>query len=313
MSADQAIGMMDAAYFTGRKEILEWINRTLALGITKIETTCTGAVACQLIDAHFPSKGNTAYSSVFDLFVAKCQFATCHLPAVPMSKVNWEAKSDYEYVNNYKVLQSAFNKLNIEKKADVEKLCRGKYQDNLEFMQWFKGFLDRHSVVEGYDPIAARSKGKGAGRVEQFFGKPGVQLTTVKPRKHNYSHAATSDKHRGAPPPPPEKENHYPIQGIPRSSKIATSLNDVADITDTGASAFLALEKRITTLESSNNELTLNVEGLEKERDFYFDKLREIEVLLQSREDSNPLIDSIFQILYHTTDEFVALEEGSET
>ena len=45
----------------------------------------------------------------------------------------------------------------------------------------------------------------------------------------------------------------------------------------------------------------------------YFDKLREIEVLLQSREDSNPLIDSIFQILYHTTDEFVALEEGSET
>ena len=77
-----------------------------------------------------------------------------------MSKVNWEARNDYEYVNNYKVLQTAFNKLNIEKKAEVEKLCRGKYQDNLEFMQWFKGFLDRHAVAEGYDPVAARAKGK---------------------------------------------------------------------------------------------------------------------------------------------------------
>jgi len=63
--------MMDGAYFTGRKEILEWINQTCALGITKIEQTCTGAIACQLLDAHFP--GN-----------------------VQMSKLNWEARSDYE-------------------------------------------------------------------------------------------------------------------------------------------------------------------------------------------------------------------------
>lgn len=56
-TTDHAMGMMDAAYFTGRKEILEWVNSTLALGVTKIETTCTGAVACQLIDAHFPGKG----------------------------------------------------------------------------------------------------------------------------------------------------------------------------------------------------------------------------------------------------------------
>ena len=80
-----------------------------------------------------------------------------------MSKVNCEARNDYEYVNNYKVLQTAFNKLNIEKKAEVEKLCRGKYQDNLEFMQWFKGFLDRHAVAEGYDPVAARAKGVARG------------------------------------------------------------------------------------------------------------------------------------------------------
>ena len=50
----QVIGMMDGAYFTGRKDILVWINQTLGLGLSKIEQTCTGAIACQLIDAHFP-------------------------------------------------------------------------------------------------------------------------------------------------------------------------------------------------------------------------------------------------------------------
>ena len=63
--------MMDGAYFTGRKDILVWINQTLGLGLSKIEQTCTGAIACQLIDAHFP--GN-----------------------VTMNKLNWEAKNDYE-------------------------------------------------------------------------------------------------------------------------------------------------------------------------------------------------------------------------
>lgn len=54
---DTVIGMMDGAYFTGRKEILEWVNETLGVGLTKIEQTCTGAISCQLLDAHFPDSG----------------------------------------------------------------------------------------------------------------------------------------------------------------------------------------------------------------------------------------------------------------
>ena len=54
----------------------------------------------------------------------------------------------------------------------------------------------------------------------------------------------------------------------------------------------------------------LHIEGLEKERDFYFDKLREIEVLLQAKEETaDPLVESIFKILYHTTEDFVAVVE----
>ncbi|CAN0433758.1 unnamed protein product, partial [Ectocarpus sp. 13 AM-2016] len=33
------------------------------------------------------------------------------------------------------VLQSAFDRLHIDKHIDVQRLTRGKYMDNLEFMQ----------------------------------------------------------------------------------------------------------------------------------------------------------------------------------
>lgn len=36
-----------------------------------------------------------------------------------LSKVKWGAKHDYEYVENYKVLQNAFDKNGIKKHIDV--------------------------------------------------------------------------------------------------------------------------------------------------------------------------------------------------
>ena len=51
----------------------------------------------------------------------------------------------------------------------MEKLIRGKYQDNLEFMQWLKAFFDANNGPEKaqeYDPVARRSRGKGSGKAE---------------------------------------------------------------------------------------------------------------------------------------------------
>lgn len=45
--------------------------------------------------------------------------------------------------------------------------------------------------------------------------------------------------------------------------------------------------------------LNAEKEGLEKERDFYFAKLRDIEVLCQEHENQ-PTIKSIMEILYAT-------------
>lgn len=38
----------------------------------------------------------------------------------------------------------------------VEKLVKGKFQDNFEFVQWFKKFFDANYDGKEYDPILAR-------------------------------------------------------------------------------------------------------------------------------------------------------------
>ncbi|KAH8050570.1 hypothetical protein JL722_11223 [Aureococcus anophagefferens] len=142
-SNDRVVGMMDAAYFVGRRELLDWINTTLELNVQRIEDTCSGAVACQLMDCIQPN-------------------------TVPMSKVNWGAKDEYAMICNYKLLQSAFDRARVSKPVEVNRLIRGKYQDNLEFMQWFKAFYDGQRPVDGYDPVLARRK---PSRTRDFYFK----------------------------------------------------------------------------------------------------------------------------------------------
>jgi len=57
-------------------------------------------------------------------------------------------------------------------------------------------------------------------------------------------------------------------------------------------------------------DMRLSIEGLEKERDFYFGKLRDIEVVIQeSSESSDPLASKILEVLYATEDGFAVPDD----
>merc|ERR1719278_2102305 len=69
-------------------------------------------------------------------------------------------------------------------------------------------------------------------------------------------------------------------------------------------------QAQIEDLTTQVLEMKLTVEGLEKERDFYFGKLRDVEVMCQENEETGgAVVRKILDILYQTEDGFAVPEE----
>ncbi|XP_077225282.1 end binding protein 1C [Tasmannia lanceolata] len=245
------IGMMDSAYFVGRNEILAWINSTLHLSLSKVEESASGAIQCQLMDAVHPG-------------------------IVPMHKVNFDAKNEYEMIQNYKVLQDVFNKLKITKHIEVSKLVKGRPLDNLEFMQWMKRYCDsvNGGLLNNYNPLERREACKGGKETTKRAAttQASAKSSTTAPKTHP-SHSTRKNDVNSTNPVNPSLKNSRPSSSEGR-----------------------AYDEQIT-------ELKLSVDSLEKERDFYFAKLRDIEILCQCPEIENlPVVGAIQRILYATDD-----------
>ena len=120
MNENHSIGMMEGAFFVPKSDLLAWVNTTLQLDVKLIEQLGTGAVYCQLVDLMYPGK-------------------------VALPRVNWRARNEWEFIGNLKILQQGFAKCKIQKYIDIEKLSKGRYQDNLEFIQWLKRYFDIHN------------------------------------------------------------------------------------------------------------------------------------------------------------------------
>ena len=286
------IGIMDGAFFVGRKEILDWLNRTLHLNLTKIEETAFGGVAIQLVDIMYPGQ-------------------------VPIHKVNWSAKQSFEFVGNYKILQSTMAKLKIDRYVDVDKLIKGKYQDNLEFMQWMKRFFEMSvsEVSPDYDPVAQRARGKGGAAYNSKYSiAGGATATSSAPKPAARTTASRKPASRGT----AQKENTTNPNPSAASSRPSSSAG-VKKVRENGAPSeedkkeVAALKVATETQARQITDLKQEMDGLEKERDFYFDKLRDIEMMLQDKEDNGEgteLTASIFKILYATTEGFEQTPES---
>ncbi|XP_077991269.1 microtubule-associated protein RP/EB family member 3-like isoform X2 [Glandiceps talaboti] len=225
-----------------RHDMIAWINDSLRLNYTKIEQMCSGAAYCMFMDMLFEH-------------------------CISMKKVKMNAKLEHEYIHNFKLLQESFKKTGTDKVIPVDRLIKGKFQDNFEFVQWFKKFFDANYTGQAYDPVVARSTTQQPGG--------GDTGRTRKP-------VGTAAPHFKA-----------PARKAMSTTSTVTNNNQVAE------------------LNQQLLEVKLTVDGLEKERDFYFSKLREIEIICQQHEDENhPGIEKIVQVLYATEDGFAAPAEG---
>merc|ERR550519_2964275 len=76
--------------------------------------------------------------------------------SIPMKKVKFSTKLEHEYIQNFKILQASFKKMNVDKIVPVDRLVKGRFQDNFEFVQWFKKFFDANYGGEEYDAVGMR-------------------------------------------------------------------------------------------------------------------------------------------------------------
>uniref|UniRef100_UPI00358E415C microtubule-associated protein RP/EB family member 3-like n=1 Tax=Myxine glutinosa TaxID=7769 RepID=UPI00358E415C len=245
-----------------RHDLLAWVNNTLQLSYGKIEQLCNGAAYCQFMDLLFPS-------------------------CLSLRKVKFQAKLEHEYIHNFKVMQAAFKRLGVDKIIPVDRLVKGKFQDNFEFLQWFRRFFEANDDGRTYDPLSARY-GQPAlpppSPGQQRFGQPRntsasapYRSQTSPQRKHSPGHHFSWSYGGG---------QHRPMA---EDGELVSNLNHQL------------------------LQMKLNVEGLERERDFYFGKLRHLEILCQEPEyEKQPLLEGILAILYSTEEGFAVPDDEDE-
>ncbi|XP_023652421.1 microtubule-associated protein RP/EB family member 1-like isoform X2 [Paramormyrops kingsleyae] len=232
-----------------RHDMLAWINESLQMSHTKIEMLSSGAAYCQFMDMLFPG-------------------------SVPMKKVKFQAKLEHEFIHNFKILQASFKKMGVDKIIPVDKLVKGKFQDNFEFVQWFKKFFDANYDGREYDPVEAR---QGQESAPQSSASP----APAKPRKA--------------------------VSAAPQRAAVAAKVSPKTLVVNPARRPGTAGgEEEKNELLQKISMLSSTIQDMEKERDFYFGKLRNIELICQEKEgESDPTLQRIVDILYATDDGFV--------
>jgi len=272
-----------------RTELLAWLNDLLQTSITKIELLGNGAVYCQIMDSIYGD--------------------------IPMTRVKFNARMEYEYVNNFKILQASFDRHKVDKSVPVTRLVKCKMQDNLEFTQWLKRFWDSSFPGGEYDAVGRRGGSGGGGG-------------------HGSTGSSGSAGHFGGPPRnterPPASGGGGGLGGATGARRAPSAGRPGPGSSISAGSGRLSAQSNhrnnspghssamVQDLTRQMAEMRLTVDGLEKERDFYFQKLRDIEVMVQQLMDQenqneadgagNPgvvnVLSQIQQILYSTEEGF---------
>lgn len=277
MSAVNVVSTSVNAANISRTDLIDWVNSMLGLTYSKVENLCTGAAYCQFMEMLFGAG------------------------VVPLKKIKFDARHDYEFIENFKILQTSFKKKGVDKVIPVERLVKGRFQDNFEFGQWFKKFFDANYDGHEYD-----AEGRRGGK--KVMAHTNVSNARTPTKSANASRVSAPAKTAASPTKAAAPRAAAPRAAAPRGSSGAVSSGTSAAAAGGGGGAsakqIKALQLEIEQKDTEIAELTLTADGLEKEREFYFNKLRDIEVLCQSEGEATPQVQEILKILYATEEGF---------
>jgi len=285
-----SFGMMNEAYFVGKKTLIDWVNNFLEINIEKVEQMATGAIYCNLWDAIHPG-------------------------TMPMSRVDFTVRNEYDFTKNWKLIQNGFQKAGIDKLVPVQRLIKARYQDNLEFLQWMYKYA--RDTYQGdpdeptYDAIGRRSKSKG-GRDFTGSSKPGGRRTkSSRPTSaasrgtaRTYTGKSAVAGNRNTSSGRQRGPNGQSGGGGGRSNVNDQELEQLRNENKRLNESRDELQSKVDTLEQSQGEIEKIAKDIENERDFYFNKVVAIENRLKEEQSQDSqLLKHLFEILYQTEED----------
>lgn len=264
---------------TSRREMCQWVTSISGLQIPKVEVLSNGAAYGVMFNQLFPN-------------------------SIPISKVNMNAKANFEKMGNFKILQMGFKKVGVSRAIPIDDLLKGKFQDNLEFIQWFKKFYDANFCGEDYplaNPVAAVAVASSRLRTDKhlqpntnisnsMMKKPTTNLNSKKANVNN----VVSDVAR--------KNDSYAIKELEDEiQRMNNEMKDKENELDRLGNKVTALEEEKEEFENDFTGLKISVEVAVKEREYYFKRLMSIERLIHDigleNLDQYSHLDTIYKLI----------------
>lgn len=254
---------------TNPTELLRWVNGYLGTRHGKIEDLCSGAAYCQFMDMLFPG-------------------------TIDLAKVNLRAKRGRESVQNFEALREAFEQVGVDREVPVERLAGGSYRDNLALAQWFKELFEAQYAEPATVAAAAVPLAAAAG-----YATPLVIATSGPFACHTTVHDRRFTEGTGKP-----EETRATVEetgagsgvGLPPSRPIGVAAR-MATCGGGGGAGAGDFSDTVEELVGQVAELKDALYWLEIERNFYYSKLCEIEVLCWEHEREHGKDDVTEQIL----------------
>lgn len=325
-----------------RQQLINWINDTLNLNVTRIEDLGIGSVYLQLMDYINVTTNENEGFPMYQVYWTKDVLYEDQMVSEENRRLriikNPQLAGRDQMMSNYKLLQKWFQELKISKSIPIDKLILCKFQNNLEFSQWIfkhfllviksRGFEDPEEFLSYvrkenlYDPVSRRFAGSSSG---------GSSSSTTSRRSSVLRNRSTaSSDGSDASLLTTKRASSNTAAGRRTASlnnRVASPSNGQKSAIDhrkTSNNKTSTFAKRIPVTDSSNLNIQESantamlmakyetiIQAINSERQFYFDKLRSLELLILTIQENNnieedselqQLITHILKILYFNSD-----------